>query len=100
MGNSSECIGALMAKLHFTANIQRHVECPTADVPGDDVRSVLDRFFETNPMARSYILDDQAGVRKHITIFVDGQAIRDRVRLSDRVTPSSSVYVFQALSGG
>lgn len=89
-----------MAKLHFTANIQRHVECPSADVQGDDVRAVLEHFFENNPLARSYILDDQAGVRKHITIFVDGQAIRDRLRFSDRVTSTSTVYVFQALSGG
>ncbi len=89
-----------MAKLHFTANIQRHVECPSADVRGDDVRAVLEHFFENNPLARSYILDDQASVRKHITIFVDGQAIRDRLRLSDRVTSTSTIYVFQALSGG
>lgn len=89
-----------MAKLHFTANIQRHVECSSGDVPGDDVREVLEGFFESNPLARSYVLDDQSGVRKHITIFVDGRAIRDRARLSDPVSPSSNVYVFQALSGG
>jgi hypothetical protein len=31
---------------------------------------------------------------------VDGRAIRDRMRLSDPVTAASTVYVFQALSGG
>ena len=33
-------------------------------------------------------------------VFVDGQAIRDRVRLSDPVGASSTIHVFQALSGG
>jgi hypothetical protein len=49
---------------------------------------------------RGYVLDDQAGLRKHMTIFVDGRMIRDRARLTDAVGESSTVYVFQALSGG
>jgi sulfur-carrier protein len=35
-----------------------------------------------------------------MTIFVDGKAIRDRARLSDAVAAGSTIYVFQALSGG
>jgi hypothetical protein len=35
-----------------------------------------------------YVLDDQAALRGHMTIFVDGRAIRDRLRLSDFVTPT------------
>jgi hypothetical protein len=46
------------------------------------------------------VLDEQSGLRKHITIFVDGRMIRDRARLSDAVNESSTVFVFQALSGG
>jgi sulfur-carrier protein len=46
------------------------------------------------------VLDDQAALRRHMTIFVDGRAIRDRIRLSDAVADGSTIYVFQALSGG
>ena len=35
-----------------------------------------------------------------MTIFVDGQMIRDRAKLSDAVTETSTIYVLQALSGG
>jgi hypothetical protein len=35
-----------------------------------------------------------------MTIFVDGQMIRDRARLADPVKDSSTIHVFQALSGG
>lgn len=89
-----------MVKVIFTPNIQRHVRCPEAEGAGRTVREVLDNVFAENPDARSYVLDDQSALRKHMTIFVDGEGIRDRATLADAVRPSSTIYVFQALSGG
>jgi sulfur-carrier protein len=89
-----------MAKVVFTPNIQRHVGCPEAQAAGHTVREVLENVFAVNPQARSYVLDDQSGLRKHMTIFVDGQMIRDRARLAHPVSDASTIYVFQALSGG
>lgn len=89
-----------MAKIVFTSNIQRHVLCPEAEAPGRTVREVLENVFLENSQARSYVLDDQSVLRKHMTIFVDGQMIRDRVKLSDAVTETSKIYILQALSGG
>jgi sulfur-carrier protein len=89
-----------MAKVVFTPNVQRHVGCPTAEAAGATVREVLERVFADNPQARSYVLDDQAALRRHMTIFVDGRMIRDRKRLADAVNDTSTIYVFQALSGG
>jgi molybdopterin converting factor small subunit len=89
-----------MARVIFTANIQRHVHCPEADAQGTTVREVLDSVLADNPQARSYVLDDQAALRKHMNIFVDGRMIRDRARLSDPVHDGSKIHVLQALSGG
>ncbi len=89
-----------MARVVFTANIQRHVSCPETEAPGGTVREVLDAVFAANPQARGYVLDDQRALRRHMTIFVDGVLIRDRLALSDPVGEGSTVYVFQALSGG
>jgi sulfur-carrier protein len=89
-----------MAKVVFTSNIQRHVALPEAETSGRTVRDVLEAVFADNPQARGYVLDDQSGLRKHMAIFVDGRMIRDRARLTDAVSESSTVYVFQALSGG
>jgi molybdopterin synthase sulfur carrier subunit len=89
-----------MARIVFTANIQRHVMCPETEATGSSVREVLDNVFAANPRARSYVLDDQAALRRHMAIFVDGKAVRDRARLSDAVAAGSTIYVFQALSGG
>jgi hypothetical protein len=67
-----------MAKVVFTPNVQRHVACPEAEAPGCTVREVLDNVFAGNPQARGYVLDDQSALRRHMTIFVDGQIIRPR----------------------
>ncbi len=89
-----------MATVIFTANIQRHVACPQTVAEGATVRAVLDDVFTANPRARSYVLDDQGALRRHMTVFIDGRIIKDRVKLSDPVAADSAVYVFQALSGG
>ncbi len=89
-----------MARVTFTSNLRRHVDCPVVEARGLTVREVLDSVFESNDRLRSYILDDQAALRKHMTILVDGKRVSDLTGLSDAVLPKSEVYVLQALSGG
>jgi sulfur-carrier protein len=89
-----------MARVCFTPNLQRHVNCPDVEAAGGTVRAVLDDVFAENPRARGYVLDDQGALRHHMAIFINGNPVRDRVRLSDSVPDDAEVYVFQALSGG
>ena len=89
-----------MATVAFTPNLQRHVDSPTESVEGATVRAVLDQVFAHNPRLRGYVLDDQGALRRHMMIFIDGQQIADRERLTDAVHPMAEVYVMQALSGG
>jgi sulfur-carrier protein len=89
-----------MATVRFTKNIQRHVECPTREIPGATLRLVLDEYFHENPRARGYVLDEQGKVRQHMVVFIDGDLVRDRDGLSDPVRPNSVIDVIQALSGG
>ena len=89
-----------MATVRFTQNIQRHVECPTREAYGATLRAVLDDYFDENERARGYVLDEQGRIRQHMVIFIDGELVRDRDRLSDPVEPKSVIDVIQALSGG
>ena len=89
-----------MPSVRFTRNIQRHVECPTLDVPGATLREVLDSYFQQNAPARGYVLDDLGQLRKHMAAFIDGRQIDDRQRLSDGVSPNAIVDIVQSLSGG
>jgi sulfur-carrier protein len=89
-----------MAKVTFTANLMRHVDCPSVDAQGVTVREVLTGVFRDNPRLKSYVVDEQFSLRRHMGIVVDGEIVMDRKRLSDPVKPHSEVYVLQALSGG
>jgi molybdopterin converting factor small subunit len=85
-----------MARVAFTGNLKRHVACPTALVRGATVGAVLENLFADNPRLRSYVVDDQGRIRKHVNVYV-GDA---RADLADPVGPDDEVFVFQALSGG
>jgi molybdopterin synthase sulfur carrier subunit len=89
-----------MPSVRFTPNLQRHVACPPCEVEATTVRAALEAVFADNPKARSYVLEDHGGLRKHMLIFVDGAQIQDRDALSDTVSAGAEIYVMQALSGG
>jgi len=89
-----------MPRVVFTSNLQRHVNCPETEVAAGTLRSVLAQVFAAQPQARSYVLDEQGHLRKHVTVFIDGQRVRDRERLDEAVGEASDVYVMQALTGG
>jgi molybdopterin synthase sulfur carrier subunit len=89
-----------MPRVVFTSNLQRHVNCPEAQVAAGTVASALAQVFASQPQARGYVLDEQGHLRKHVAVFVDGQRVRDRERLSDPVGEASEIYVLQALTGG
>lgn len=89
-----------MAIIRFTSTLVRHRPAPDLAAPGPTVRAVLDAALADDALLKSYLLDEQGRVRKHINIFADGVMIADRVSLSDPVGPASEIYVLQALSGG
>jgi len=89
-----------MARVVFTENLKRHVDCPTSEVSGATVREVLDGVFAAHPRLRGYVVDERGVLRRHMTIFVNGHQIVDRDQLSDPVHARAEIYVMQALSGG
>jgi sulfur-carrier protein len=89
-----------MAKVFFTTNLRRHVDCPSVEAPGATLRDVLRHVFAAQDRLGGYVLDEQGALRKHMTILIDGQRVKDRAALSDPVGQSSEIYVMQALSGG
>ncbi len=89
-----------MVRVVFTPNLRRHLEAPEAAVSGDTVRAALEAVFADNPRLRDYVLDDQGAVRKHVTVYVDGERLADRTALALAVAADAEIYVMQALSGG
>lgn len=89
-----------MATVHFTSHLQGYAPCESVRVEGHTVGAALRASLVGNDRLRSYVLDEQGRLRRHMVLFVDGQVIADRVGLTDRIGPATEVYVMQALSGG
>ena len=91
---------AAVPTISFTPALQRFVSTSTASVEAATLGEALATVFATQPKLRGYVLDDQGALRRHVAIYVNGEPVRDRIRLSDPVGAQDEVYVFQALSGG
>jgi molybdopterin synthase sulfur carrier subunit len=89
-----------MPHVHFTRNLASQTDAPSCEVPGKTVSEALQEVFAQHPKLRGYLVDDQGSLRTHVVVFVDGNAMTDRTRLSDVVRPDSEIFVMQALSGG
>ena len=89
-----------MPTVLFTSALQRFLAVPSAQVTGATIGEALAAVFASEPRLRGYVLDDQGALRRHVAIYVNGQPISDRARLTDAVAQDDEIYVFQALSGG
>jgi sulfur-carrier protein len=89
-----------MPTVAFTAVLRRFLAVPSMQVDGATVGDALAAVFASRPALRGYVLDDQGAVRRHVAVYINGQPVSDRVRLTDPVGAEDEIFVFQALSGG
>jgi len=90
----------LPVTVRFTPALARRVAAGAIEARGATVRAVLDDAFARDPKARDWVLDEAGNLRRHMTVFVDGEIISDRARLSDPVRDGAELWIMQALSGG
>jgi sulfur-carrier protein len=98
-----------MAKIKFTSALKPFFPSLTdLELEGSTVREIVTQV-ETRfpgistyrfPGISTYLMDETGSLRKHVNIFLQGDLIKDRERLSDSVKNSDEVLIFQALSGG
>ncbi|MCB1552822.1 MAG: MoaD/ThiS family protein [Xanthomonadales bacterium] len=69
-------------------------------VEATTVAEVVQAMERLAPGFAFYICDEAGRLRTHVNVFVDGERIADRTRLSDPVGAQSEVFILQALSGG
>ena len=89
-----------MPSVQFTSHLRKVAPTGTMEVGGTTLRLALDEVFALHPRVKSYVLDDQERLRKHVVIFVDGERIGGGSDLMLPVSPAAQIYVLQALSGG
>ncbi len=64
------------------------------------VAEVVQALEKIAPGIAFYICDERGRLRRHVNIFIGDDMVVDRRTLSDRLSPSSRVFIAQALSGG
>ncbi len=89
-----------MPTIHVTKHLRRVAPERPVSVEAETLGAALDAYFITVPAARSYVLDDQGRLRRHVAVFVDGELLTDKNNLALKVAAGSEIYVMQALSGG
>lgn len=70
------------------------------EVEAATVAEVVQAMERLAPGCAFYLCDEAGRLRTHVNIFVDGERITDRTRLSDAVGAQAEVFILQALSGG
>ena len=89
-----------MAHMHFTSWLRELVPNGPLQADGTTVREALAAVLGEAPQLRSYVLDEQGRLRKHVCIFADGHRLARDTALDYRIGPQTELYVMQALSGG
>ena len=97
-----------MAKVVLASALARWLPPPARGDPGEvalaidgsTVAEVFERLFEQYPALRGYVLDERGALRRHVALFVDGQAVHHHSDLRQALAEQSEVHVMQALSGG
>lgn len=90
-----------MVEVRFTRHLVRFFPGLGAlSVRAGTVAQVVAQADEAFPGLARYLVTEAGGLRQHVNVFVDGELVADREKLSDTVTDGSEVFVMQALSGG
>jgi molybdopterin synthase sulfur carrier subunit len=89
-----------MPTIEFAPALTRHVACPPQRVDAGTLRAALEVALLAAPALKSYVLDEQGSVRKHVAVFINAQMIPSRTQLDIELRPQDKVMVIQALTGG
>ena len=89
-----------MAQVHFTSWLRELVPNGPLCAEGATVGEALTDVLTAEPHVRSYLLDDQGRLRKHVCIFADGTRLSHDVALGHPIRSDAKLYVMQALTGG
>ncbi|GJM45187.1 MAG: hypothetical protein DHS20C21_20290 [Gemmatimonadota bacterium] len=90
-----------MAKVQFTRHLRLHFPAlADVQVAGADLAELVAGLDALHPGLAGYLIDDRGSLRMHVNIFINGEILQDRTRLTDPVSADDEVFVMQALSGG
>jgi sulfur-carrier protein len=92
-----------MSSVEMTDHLYRYfpqLKNRSITVQAGSVAEVLREVNAIAPGFTDYVLDEHGSLRRHVLLSIDDSIVLDRKMLSDHVPENSTLYIFQALSGG
>ncbi|TDI71795.1 MAG: molybdenum cofactor biosynthesis protein MoaD [Bacteroidetes bacterium] len=90
-----------MPRINFTQALKRfYPDLEEVDISAENVAEVIQNLNQRYPGLKDYLLDEQGRLRQHVNIFIGNKLIKDKEKLSDKVSEKDEVFIMQALSGG
>jgi len=90
-----------MVSVKFTSLLKRFFPTLTSvKVEATSVEELLVELDKQYDGLSGYLIEEHGGLRKHVNIFINGNMIKDREKLSDKLNRNDKVNIIQALSGG
>lgn len=89
-----------MATITFTAHLRKVAPPGATQVAAANLGDALDQVFREAPKLRSYVLDEQNRLRRHVVIFLNGMRLAPTNWSEQKLGADDDIYVMQALSGG
>lgn len=89
-----------MATVSFTAHLRKVAPPGATRVAAANLGDALEQVFAKAPKLRSYVVDEQNRLRRHVVIFVNGAKLAPANWAVHVLAADDDVYVMQALSGG
>jgi len=90
-----------MPRVQFTNHLRRFFpKLEDGEFEGETVAAIVGALEKRHPGLSAYLVDERGALRQHVNIYVEDSLVLDRARLSDKVGPSTRLFIMQALSGG
>jgi molybdopterin converting factor small subunit len=89
-----------MATLRLSGPLRESVGRAELRLPGDTVGAVLSALVEVHPAVGARLFDERGALRRHVSVFVNGEDARFSGALAATVGAKDVVTVLQAMAGG
>lgn len=88
-----------LKKIKLFANLREAAGTSSVEIPGDDIKELLDNLIANYPSLENMMLED-GKIRGYINILVNGDNIQHLEGLDTRVSDSDEIAMFPPVSGG
>ena len=70
------------------------------EVNATSVREILDELFQTYPVIKNQLIEEDGSLRNFVNIFIDGEDVRQKGGLDAEVKDGADVRIIPSIAGG